>query len=495
MFCGDIMKKLALIIGNSNYPNEGKLTNPINDAQDINTKFSELNIDTLLHTDVNNAEFLNAINDYIEQLKNYEIGIFYFAGHGMQIEGENYLCAINTDFSSEGDAKYSSIPLDLILDKLKNTPVYTKILILDACRNNPYQHYRSNFNKGLAPINAPLGTFISFATSPGEVASDGNMKNGPFIKAFLEHVGVADLKIEEVFKRTRNTLYSLTNSKQISWEHTSLMGDFYFKTSHLTGEFDTNYDSNALSDKDFDLFNLTETIKIIKLLKSQHWNTQNTALKFITNDVLEEGSKEELFVLGRNIYQSALGGAWNMEHYIENLQLKLSNLSEEISFHLLNGIIYEIYFNNEGKLREIFKSYYIPHVIPLLKENGYKENGLFLKEKLDEYDFRVIYDVTGIKDFVFEIITDFLQEEELYSVKEIWQESKNILFNENGDDNYEHQQYETKQTCEEIQKIIACNIGAPPSKIKCIFTNLPSDINELKFPYSGYFKLLKYHLK
>lgn len=229
------MKKIALIIGNSNYRSCKKLKNPINDAKDINKEFSELGIKTLLHTDLDHQSFDRAIYEYIDDLESYEVAIFFFAGHAMQIGGENYLCAIDTKPESDVDAKHSSISLNFILGKLQESKIYTKILILDACRDNPFEIVsRSTYKRGLAPIDTPLGTFIAFATSPGEYAFDGSGKNGAFTEAFLKHLGQNDLKIEELFKRTRNTLYSITHQKQISWEHTSLMGDFYFSTSHLT---------------------------------------------------------------------------------------------------------------------------------------------------------------------------------------------------------------------------------------------------------------------
>ena len=489
------MKKIALIIGNSKYPNN-ELPNSINDAISIDENFTELGIKTLLYTDLTKVEFANAIKKYEEELENYEVGIFFFAGHGMQIEGENYLCAIDTNFEGEIDVKYSSIALNHILDILKKSPVYTKILILDACRDNPYEKsFRSAYNKGLAPIYAPLGTIIAFATSPGETASDGGDGNGAFTKAFLEHLGQNDIKIEELFKRVRNTLFAITNSKQLSWEHTSLMGDFYFSTSHLTGEYDTRYDENSFSDENFDISEGKEILSIIESLKSCNWHSQNPAMKLISNNVLKNSNKNEIFVLGRNIYQTADGGAFKGVDYIQNLRSNLSLFSDEVSFHLLNGIIFEIYFNSEGKLREYFKIGFIDDVIPLLKGEKYKASALFLKEKLDSFDFRVIYDVTGKQNFIFELIAEYMPKTASYRIKEIRKESKNILYNEEGSEEYKISENEVCRTRENIQKRVAYSIGAPISGIQCIFTGLPDDIDQIDFPIPSEHKLLNYQMR
>ena len=126
----------------------------------------------------------DSIFRFDKQLKDYEACIFFYAGHGMQIEGENYLCAIDTDFTSEDYAKHTSIPLNLVIDIVKKSQLYVKLFILDACRNNPYErNFRSTYIRGLASMYAPLGTLIAFATSPGETASDGTGNNGAFTES------------------------------------------------------------------------------------------------------------------------------------------------------------------------------------------------------------------------------------------------------------------------------------------------------------------------
>jgi hypothetical protein len=485
------MKTIALVVGNSSYP-ANELPNPIHDADSISLKFTELGINCILVKNVTKIQFSDSVKEFDKQLKDYEACIFFYAGHGMQIEGENYLCAIDTDFTSEDYAKYTSIPLNLVIDVIKKSQLYVKLFILDACRNNPYErNFRSTYIRGLASMYAPLGTLIAFATSPGETASDGTGNNGAFTESLLKHIGEQDLKVEDVFKRTRSTLYAITNGKQLSWEHTSLMGDFFFSTSQLTGGFSSSYNINALCDENFDLSDDKPIIAIIRHLKSYDWYKQNPAISLIKSAILADGNINEIFVLGRNIYQAACGNAWSAIEYIQNIRANLSLFTDEIQYHLLNGLIFEIYFDSSGKLRRDFKYYYIDNLIPMLIDEKYKENGYFLKRKLDDFDFRVIYDVTGKTSNVFNVIAEKIGDTQ-YVIKEIRINNRNILYNLIGSDEYQVNGFETVMSREKIQNTIASTIGGPSSKMHIIYVGVPDDINEIKFPYS--YSLLNYRI-
>jgi hypothetical protein len=487
------MKKIALIIGNSTYPGN-TLVNPVNDAVAIEKQFRLLGIDTFQYSNLSQIQFEDALKDFDNRLDNYEVGIFFFAGHGMQIDGENYLCAVDTNFHDENFAKHTSIPLNLILDMVKKSKLYTKIFILDACRTNPYErNFRSGYQKGLAPIYAPIGTIIAFATSPGETASDGNGKNGAFTYALLQHIGQQDLKIEELFKRTRNTLYAITSSKQLSWEHTSLMGDFYFSTSQLTGSYTSNYDKTAMADESFDLSSDSPIISIIRKLKSYNWYTQNPAFSLIRPELLATADINEIFVLGRNIYQAACGSSGGAIDFLRNLKINLSRFNDEIRYHLMNGIVFEIYFDSMGKLRDIFKFDFIDNTIPLLKNDTFITSAIFLKSKLDEYDFRVLYDVTGRNNIMFNLILEPYNSK-VYRVKEIQKESKNVFFDSHGKNEYKINDLEKTLDRERIQLEIAQKIGAPISHVICIFTGIPDNIQQIKFPFPEAYKLLNYRL-
>ena len=164
----------ALVIGNSAYVTEKPLSNPVHDALDLSAKLKGYGFDVLTATDCTYQEMEYQLGEFRQLLYTHEVGLFFFAGHGVQIEGGNYLIAINTDMGGEGSAKHTSLALDRVVGDMAKSNARTKIIMLDACRNNPWQPawYRSAASDDLASVYAPKGTIIGFATSPGE-KSDG----------------------------------------------------------------------------------------------------------------------------------------------------------------------------------------------------------------------------------------------------------------------------------------------------------------------------------
>ena len=229
------MKRMlaALVIGNAAYPDQNELANPVNDAIDIGAKLKGYGFNVTIVTDATTAEMDKSLKTYRGLLETHEVGLFFFAGHGMQIEGTNYLIGLDTDFETETDAKYSSLSLDKVVDVMAKSKATTKIIMLDACRNNPWERawHRSPATRGLASVYAPKGTIIGFATSPGEVAFDGVGRNGTYTAGLLQHIDTPDCSIESMFKRVRNTVAAASAGKQTTWEHTSLSGEFYFNLS------------------------------------------------------------------------------------------------------------------------------------------------------------------------------------------------------------------------------------------------------------------------
>lgn len=235
------MGKIALIIGNGAYPGE-PLKNPCNDADALSRTLGTLGFSTYCHKDASIKTMHTKLSAFADSLDHHEVGLIFFAGHGMQIDGVNYLTAIDTDFSNEVNARFSSLPLDKIIEYMDRASNKTNIIMLDACRNNRYSRsWRGGSTSNLAPVYAPRGMIICYATSPGQVAFDGHGDNGAYTSAFLKHVSTPNLPIEDIFKRVRKTLSSVTRDKQISWEHTSLMGDFYFCHNMLSDELIPSY--------------------------------------------------------------------------------------------------------------------------------------------------------------------------------------------------------------------------------------------------------------
>lgn len=224
-------KRLALLIGNSTYSNGGSLPNPVNDVRSMKTTLEQLGFTVLKFENCTQKDMRRAMDTFGEQLSSYDIGLFFYAGHGVQVEGNNYLVPTDAALKNKNDVEYDCVDAGRILGKMEASQVKTNIVILDACRDNPFERSwsRSAQGKGLAFMNAPSGSFIAYATSPGKTASDGTGSNGLYTSALLDHIKTPGLTIEDVFKRVRTTVKKKSGGKQVPWESTSLEGTFKFK--------------------------------------------------------------------------------------------------------------------------------------------------------------------------------------------------------------------------------------------------------------------------
>ena len=228
-------QRIALIIGNSNYRNGGSLANPINDARGMALALSSLGFKVIKHEDLGQKEMKKAVDDFGKMLNQYNVSLFFYAGHGIQVNGNNYLIPIDAQISSKNDVEYNCIDAGRVLSKMEDAKCKTNIIILDACRNNPFERswtraVRVKGGGGLAFMNAPSGSLIAYSTAPGSTAEDGESgTNGIYTEALLTHMKTPNITIEEMFKRVRIMVEQKTNKQQISWESTSLKGNFFFK--------------------------------------------------------------------------------------------------------------------------------------------------------------------------------------------------------------------------------------------------------------------------
>ncbi len=223
-----IEQRIALVIGNSAY-SSGPLKNPVNDAAAMAAQLQKLGFNVILKKNANLRGMEDALTDFGDRLKRGGVGLFFYAGHGIQIGGANYLVPIGARINREADIKYEALDAGKILDEMATANNGLNIVILDACRDNPYSRSFRNASRGLAIVsNAPVGTFISYSTSPGNVASDGDGHNSPYTEALLRYMKEPGLTIEQVFKGARAKLGKETGGKQIPWELSSLQGEFYF---------------------------------------------------------------------------------------------------------------------------------------------------------------------------------------------------------------------------------------------------------------------------
>jgi len=175
----------------------------------------------------------NAIRDFGKRLQSGDTALFYFSGHGIQVDGMNYLLPIGTKIDSVDEIKYKAVNANMVLDKLEQAGSQVNIIILDVCRNNPFARFRS-LQRGLALMASPSGTLIAYATSPGNVAYDGDERNSPYTQHLLNVMKTPGLKLEEVFKQVRVSVMAETDNKQVPWESSSLTGDFYFASGDNT---------------------------------------------------------------------------------------------------------------------------------------------------------------------------------------------------------------------------------------------------------------------
>jgi uncharacterized caspase-like protein len=225
---GDTPKKVALVVGNSDYVNEPHLKNPANDTKAMAAALRTKGFEVVEVENATKAEFENAIGRFGDELSAGATGLFYYAGHGMQVDGRNFLLPIDAKVQREERVRIEAIDADDVISQMTDAKAKVSMVILDACRNNPFEHRFRSVAGGLAQMNAPEGTFIAYATAPGSIAADGTRDHGAYTQALLEAMQQPGLKVEDVFKTVRINVSRMTNAAQVPWESSSLTGDFYF---------------------------------------------------------------------------------------------------------------------------------------------------------------------------------------------------------------------------------------------------------------------------
>jgi hypothetical protein len=217
-------KRVALIIGNADYK-FAPLKNPVNDAEDMDASLKKLGFDVIFLKNASYESMETGIKKFKKKLGNDVIGLFYFSGHGVQYEGINYMIPADISEPTISKIKYRSIPIEYVLSNMEETNNKVNIIVLDACRNNPFKNGTRAVRKGLAQIKAPSGSLIAYATSPGEVAEDGVGRNSPYTKYLKKFILEPNLFIERVFKKVLISVKKETKERQTPWVSTSLSED------------------------------------------------------------------------------------------------------------------------------------------------------------------------------------------------------------------------------------------------------------------------------
>ncbi len=223
-------QRIALVIGNSSYANS-RLANPVNDARLISRALRQHGFEVIERLDAGERDMGRAVKAFGERLEaagSDAVGLFYYAGHGVQVGGINYLIPVDADIEDEEDVPIEAVSADHILGIIEAAGNRLNLMFLDACRNNPFLRTSRNARHGLAMMNAPAGIFIGYATAPGDVAKDGSGTNSPFTTAMAATMGQPGEPIESMFKRVRLSVIAATEGEQTPWSASSLTGDFSF---------------------------------------------------------------------------------------------------------------------------------------------------------------------------------------------------------------------------------------------------------------------------
>lgn len=227
-------KRVALVIGNSKYPTM-PLPNPANDGSDMAAALRKLKFDVIYAENAKLRDMDRAFDEFSRRLKPGGVALVFYAGHGIQLKGENFLVPVDAQIENEREAERQTFALNTIMDRLDAAKSTVNIVILDACRNNPFTRSwkRSAGNDGLVPVQAPSGTLVAYSTAPGKTAEDGNGRNSPFTKSLIKALAKPNLKLEDTFKLAARGVMQDTQSRQVPWNNSSVTGDFYFSASSV----------------------------------------------------------------------------------------------------------------------------------------------------------------------------------------------------------------------------------------------------------------------
>ena len=222
--------RLALVIGNAAYP-DSPLKNPVNDAQDMASKLTSLGFQVEKVENLRKSQIGRTLSGFASRIRPGDEVVVFYAGHGLQVKGVNYLPAVDADIQTEDDVPLNSLSVNALMDRLEEAKAGVKLVFLDACRNNPYARAFRSASRGLARVEgAPSGTLILFATRPGSVAADGTGRNGLYTSQLLRFMGTPGLNVESMHKKVAAEVETASRGAQEPWTEGSLKGDFYFNS-------------------------------------------------------------------------------------------------------------------------------------------------------------------------------------------------------------------------------------------------------------------------
>ena len=484
-------KQIALCIGNNDYQYSclNKLECAVNDCTAVSNKLTSLNFDVLSYENLDRASMHQAIDNFEALLPEYDVALFYYAGHGFECNGHNLLMPIDTNGVDDGYREWMALDLNYLINALEGNNhrnnLKTKIIILDACRQDGGG--RGSETPGFAPVFAPEGTIIAFSTSPGQKAIELD-EHGAYTSALLQSIDLPRVPIENMFKHVREVLSAQTGGRQISWEHTSLMGNYCFNEDSIDAF--ASYSSEALADKNYYFRTDNALYEIVEMLKTHDWYKQNPAISKLSSLSFGGVSANDLFVLGRNVYQAAEGGAWSAQSYIK--ELVSSPLDIDIKKHIVGGMAFEMYFDRNGMLRQRFKDNNYIEILRMLEIEDYQMCKNFIVTNLVEESNSIIYIPGSENKIELHLHCKEYEVKEsgeiLYTVVAIYNQGANIMFSSDGLSLVDEEWYSTFMPFSSIRIELAKSLLAPPDMLM-ITSNIDDSSNHyFAMPYNYSFR-------
>ena len=336
-------KRVALVVGNADYVHAGKLANPKNDATDMAANLKSLGFDVILGTDLDKRGLDGKVREFARALETGDAGVFFYAGHGLQVAGQNYIIPVDAKLESERDLDFGTVRLDFVLHQMElNRDTKTNIVFLDACRDNPLARNlarsmgtrSTSVGHGLAQVDAGVGTFVAFSTQPGNVALDGSGRNSPFASALTKRIKEPGRNLNAIMIDVRRDVLAATSGKQVPWDHSALTGDFFFDLANAATAAPKQAPSAASSGEDSAA--MKERIKKLEdELKRSADSTQGAELQRLKDQSqqIEEQNREDwqkIFELRRNASSESDQRRYQqMQTDANNLQMKLTRRGME----------------------------------------------------------------------------------------------------------------------------------------------------------------------
>ncbi len=292
-FCQTNPTRVALVIGIRNYENVAPLQNSLNDAQDMASLLAAKGFQVIqLYDAKTKRELLDGVKNYFALLQNRKdaTGILYYSGHGMQVDGDNYLVPASANLQIRADVDDQCLNMSYIMQAIEQAGNGLNIFILDACRNNPFRGFTRSAENGLSMVNAPKGSYIVYATKPGTVASDGTGRNGLFTSSLLTHLNTPNLSIEQVFKRVAADVSAASGDTQRPWISSDYTGDFYFSSN------ETAQTAAYVPPQQLAIASAAPALDkgiLVKIGKQQWYTTNLSATVFSNGEVIPEARSDD----------------------------------------------------------------------------------------------------------------------------------------------------------------------------------------------------------